>query len=222
MSKDLRTKAFVLRRTNYGEADRILNLITPEGKKSVLAKGVRKEKSKLAGGIEMFCLSEIVLHEGKSDLNVLTSAKMLKFYQNILKDFDRLNLASDILKKINKFSEYVTAQEYFDILKQSFEALNDSANLAVVESWFLMNLAKVNGETINLIRDTDGNKLEQDQNYVWDSIEKALKVQQSGTINADKIKLMRLILSNKLEIILKINNVAEIIEDVLYIAKSVV
>ena len=35
MSKDIadfRTKAYVLRRTNYGEADRILNLITPAGK----------------------------------------------------------------------------------------------------------------------------------------------------------------------------------------------
>ena len=50
-SRDKRTQAIVLRRTNYGEADRILQLLTPEGKKSVMAKGVRKEKSKLAGGI---------------------------------------------------------------------------------------------------------------------------------------------------------------------------
>ena len=46
MQNDIRTKAYVLRRTNYGEADRILNLITPEGKISVIAKGVLKEKSK--------------------------------------------------------------------------------------------------------------------------------------------------------------------------------
>lgn len=54
MQNDLHTRAIVLRRTNYGETDRILNLLTPEGKKSVLAKGVRREKSKLAGGIELF------------------------------------------------------------------------------------------------------------------------------------------------------------------------
>ena len=45
----LRTFGYVLRRTNYGEADRILNIITPSGKISAIAKGVRKEKSKLAG-----------------------------------------------------------------------------------------------------------------------------------------------------------------------------
>ena len=51
---DIKTLAYVLRRTNYGEADRILNIITPNGKISAIAKGARKEKSKLAGGIEMF------------------------------------------------------------------------------------------------------------------------------------------------------------------------
>ena len=46
-SKDIKTCAYVLRRTNYGEADRILNIITPLGKMSVIAKSVRKEKSNL-------------------------------------------------------------------------------------------------------------------------------------------------------------------------------
>lgn len=54
MPSDLRTQAIILRRTNYGESDRILGLITPHGKLSVLARGARKEKSRLAGGIELF------------------------------------------------------------------------------------------------------------------------------------------------------------------------
>ena len=54
MLKDIRTKSIVLRRTNYGESDRILNLLTENGVISVIAHGVRKEKSKLAGGIELF------------------------------------------------------------------------------------------------------------------------------------------------------------------------
>ena len=47
-NKDIKTMGYVLKRTNYAEADRILNLITPQGKISAIAKGVRKEKSKLA------------------------------------------------------------------------------------------------------------------------------------------------------------------------------
>ena len=76
--RDLRTEAIVLRRTDYGEADRILQLLTPEGKKSVVAKGVRREKSKLAGGIELFSVSEVVIHEGKGELGILTGAKLVE------------------------------------------------------------------------------------------------------------------------------------------------
>ena len=63
-----RTRAIVLRRTNYGEADRILQLLTPDGKKSVMARGVRREKSRLAGGIELFAVSDVVIGEGKGEL----------------------------------------------------------------------------------------------------------------------------------------------------------
>ena len=65
MPRDVRTHALVLRRTNYGESDRILNLITPLGKFSVVAKSVRKEKSRLAGAVELFTLSDVVIHEGR-------------------------------------------------------------------------------------------------------------------------------------------------------------
>ena len=54
MSNDIRTKALVLRRTNFGEADRIINFLTEQGIISAIAKGVRKEKSKLAGSTTNF------------------------------------------------------------------------------------------------------------------------------------------------------------------------
>ena len=59
--KTYRTRAIVLRRTNYGEADRVVQLLTVEGRRSVMARGVRKEKSKLAGGIELFAVSDVVI-----------------------------------------------------------------------------------------------------------------------------------------------------------------
>ena len=86
----IRTFGYVLRRTNYGEADRILNIITPLGKISAIAKGVRKEKSKLAGGVEMFSLIDFNIHKGKSDLGTVIGAKMIKYYGEILKNYDRM------------------------------------------------------------------------------------------------------------------------------------
>ena len=57
-----RTRAIVLKRTNYGEADRILQLLTTYGKRNVIAKSVRREKSRMAGGIELFSICEVVIN----------------------------------------------------------------------------------------------------------------------------------------------------------------
>ena len=119
MPADLRTQAIVLRRTNYGESDRILNLLTPEGKVSVIARGVRKEKSRLAGSIELFSVADVVIHKGHSDLGILTSAKMLRFYQGLLSDVERLELASSFLKKLSRASDQFTSPEHFSLLDQS-------------------------------------------------------------------------------------------------------
>ena len=88
-SKDLKTVGIVLKRTNYGEADRILNVITPVGKVSVIARGVRKEKSKLAGGVEMLTLSDYVMHFGKSEMGVVTSARMVRYFGGLLKNYEK-------------------------------------------------------------------------------------------------------------------------------------
>ena len=110
---DIKTLAYVLRRTNYAEADRILNLITPEGKMSAIAKGARKEKSKLAGGIEMFSLVELNIHFGRTELGVVTSSKMVKFYSDILASLERVELATMILKRISLAAEVAESPEYF-------------------------------------------------------------------------------------------------------------
>ena len=148
MQSDIRTLAYVLRRTNYGEADRILNLITPNGKMSAIAKGVRKEKSKLAGGIEMFSLVELVIHTGKSEMGTITSAKMLKFYDKILKDYSKVELAATILKKVSIASENSGSSNYFEIVDECMAALNSGVNTALIESWFLLNMVKESGEDI--------------------------------------------------------------------------
>ena len=98
---NLKTRALVLRRTNLGEADRLIDFITESGPITALARSARRSRSKLAGGIEPFTLSEIsVFHSEKSNRNTLTGAKMLRFYKNILGDFDSLTLASSFTKQV--------------------------------------------------------------------------------------------------------------------------
>src|SRR5680860_408416 len=112
--KTNRTKAIVLRRTNYGEADRILQLLTPDGKYNVMAKGARREKSRLAGGIELFAICDVVITEGKGELGILTSARLAHFFQHIMQDYDRMQFAYAVIKLVNNASEMVNGPEWYD------------------------------------------------------------------------------------------------------------
>ena len=194
-AEDIRTLAYVLKRTNFGEADRILNLLTPSGKVSAMARGVRKEKSKLASSVEMFCLVDVNLHAGKSELYTLTSAKLLKFSSNLITDLSRL-------------------------VDQALAALNDGQNQSLVEAWFWLNFAKASGEEINLYRDTDDQKLSEDVNYIWDVFLSALKPQPGGEIGANEIKLMRLMLASKLDLVSRVRNIEPSLGPISYIAKA--
>lgn len=222
MSNDIRTKAFVLRRTNYGESDRILTLLTEDGVISAIAHGVRKEKSKLAGGIELFCLSEITAHEGKNNsLYTLTSAKMLEYYNQIPVDLQKLELASLVLKQINKVTENISGPDYFKLVHQVFSSLNTSDNLLLIETWFWFNFVKLSGEQINLYRDTSGEELAPDMTYVWDTKESALRPQIGGNIGVNEIKMMRLILLSDLSTVFCVEKTAHLVPSLLHIAKTV-
>ena len=196
INKDVRTTGYVLRRTNYGEADRILNLITPQGKFAVIAKGVRKSRSKLAGGIEMFTLSDFNIHFGRGEFGTLTGAKMLSSYHDIIKDFTRMELAALVFKKISLAADSSDSPAYFHITDQALAALDSPiTDIRLIAAWFRLNLVKAAGDQINLYRDSTGTKLTADTQYDWDIAESCFVLNPSGPYGTDEIKLLRLLLS---------------------------
>lgn len=211
LDKDIKTFGYVMRRTNYGEADRILNIITPEGKITAIAKGVRKSKSKLAGGIEIFSLIDFVIHQGKSDFGIVTSAKMLNYYSEILKNFEKMELGGMILKKINQVAENSPAGEYFDIVDQSLRNLNSNTNLILIESWFLLNVARVMGEEVNLYRDENGGKLQADKKYDFDGMRNVFVEKVNGDYGADEIKMLRFMVTAELDVVKRVKLSDEIL-----------
>ncbi|MBR3254481.1 DNA repair protein RecO [Candidatus Saccharibacteria bacterium] len=218
---DVRTLAYVLKRTNYNEADRIINVITPKGKTSAIAKGVRREKSKLAGGIEMFSLVELNIHRGKGEIGVVTSAKMLKYYGNLMSDFKKMEFAALVLKKISLAAESSDNPEYFKIIDQSLACLNSGLNMALVESWFWLNLLEASGEEVNLYRDADGKKLSAECRYVWDAMDNAFIEKKNGDYGADEIKVLRLILNADLGVVAKIKDIDRMTPGILKLAHIV-
>ena len=211
----------MLRRTNYGEADRILQLLTPEGRRSVMAKGVRREKSKLAGGIELFAVSDVVLGEGKGDLGILTSAQLVHFYRHIMEDYDRLQLGYRVIKLVSKASDAVDEPEWFDLLVEVMAAL-DAVTIPqeLIETWFLLRYSSLLGRELNLELDMDGTPLSAEVKYRYDSGEQGLRPLLSGEITSDHIKLLRLIATRSLKVLVQIGGIGEILPECLRLARE--
>jgi len=219
--KTIRTRAIVLRRTNFGEADRILQLLTPEGRRSVMAKGVRREKSKLAGGIELFAITDVVLGEGRGDLGILTSAQLVKFYRHILEDYDRLQFGYRAIKLVGAASDTVDEPEWFDLLSEVLAAL-DALTIPqeLIETWFLLRYSGLLGRELNLERDIDGLPLSAESNYRYDSSEEGLRPLQSGEVTSDHIKLLRLIATRSLKVLVQIGGIGTILPECLRVARE--
>lgn len=212
--KTLRTRAIVLRRTNYGEADRILQLLTPEGRRSVMAKGVRKEKSKLAGGIELFAISDVVLGEGRGELGILTSARLVHFYNHIIQDYDRLQFGYTAMSLVAKASETVDEPEWYDMLSEVLMALdNRTIPLELTQTWFYLHYAATLGHQLNLEVDTNGDRLSADKSYRYDSGEQGLAERQGGPVTAEHIKLLRLLSTRSLKVLAQVGGVGAILPE---------
>lgn len=217
----VRTRAIVLRRTNYGEADRILQLLTPEGRRGVMARGVRREKSKLAGGIELFAVSDIVISSGRGVLGILTSARLVQFYRHILEDYDKLQFGYEVVKLVSSATETVDEPEWFDVLQEALAGL-DTGTIPrqLVEAWFYLRYAALLGRELSLTNDVEGNRINSESRYSYDVGEQGLRVATSGELTANHIKFLRLLNAKSLKILAQIGGVGEVLPECWTVARQ--
>jgi len=216
-----RVRAIVLRRTNYGEADRILQLLTTEGRRAVMARGVRREKSKLAGGIELFAVSDIVINRGKGELGILTSARLVTFYRHILEDYDRLQFGYEVVRQVAAATETVDEPEWFDVLQEVFAGLDVvTMPRQLVEAWFYLRLAALLGRELSLAHDVNGERIDADHRYSYDVSEQGLRASNNGELTADHIKFLRLLSGRSLKVLNQIGGVDAILPDCWMVARQ--
>jgi DNA repair protein RecO (recombination protein O) len=218
-----RTEAIILRRTNYGEADRILNFITPEhGKLSAIAKGVRKPKSKLAGGLELFATCDIIVLTGKSDMGTISSARLQKFYGDILKDYDRMQVGYECIRMINRAAETVSEPDFYYLLRDSIAYLGElSVDYRVVELWFRLHFATILGVGLNIATASDGQVLQADERYNFDFGDMVFAKHPNGKFGAAHIKFLRLTNAKNPAILRQVSGVDEVIDDCLWLLRTV-
>ncbi len=99
------TEGIVLAKKNYGEADRIITLLTKDhGKMRVLAKGVRKVKSRKRGHLEVFNMikfSAARVH----DMDLMTEVELIEGYSNLKHDLRKVSVAYYLVEIVTKLTQ---------------------------------------------------------------------------------------------------------------------
>ncbi|MEI7772446.1 MAG: DNA repair protein RecO [Chloroflexales bacterium] len=140
-----RTEAVILRRSDFAEADRLLLLATPAGKRRVVAKGVRKTTSRIAGHIELFTYTSLLLAIGRN-LDIITQSQVIDSFPRMRADIARLSRAYYIAELYDKFTEDGDeSRPLFQLLADALAALDMSVNPDLVLRSYELRLLLIVG-----------------------------------------------------------------------------
>lgn len=145
-SRAYTSEGVVLLRKKFGEADRIISLYTFKfGKISVLAKGIRRPKSRKRGHLEIF--SHINFQATKSEsLGIMTEADTINSFDKIRKDLNKVSLAYYFCEVVNKIThEHEENTEVFRLLVGVLKRLEDEERLRSLRKFFVTKLLEAMG-----------------------------------------------------------------------------
>lgn len=119
-----KTEGIILKRTNFGEADRILTIYTKHfGKISVLAKGIRKPTSKKSPSLELFNWVKILASRGKN-LDIISECQTVRTFKYWRKDLKKVGLAFHFCELVERLTaENVKNRQIFNLLAGSLLGL---------------------------------------------------------------------------------------------------
>jgi DNA repair protein RecO (recombination protein O) len=143
-----RTEGIVLRRQNLGEADRLTTIYTLHyGKLRLVAKGVRKIRSRKAGHLEPFTRVALLIARGR-ELDIISQAETIEDFPVLQGDLERLGYASYLMELLDRFTleEGEENPPQYRLLLDSFKRLSNlDANPSAVILYFELRLFDIVG-----------------------------------------------------------------------------
>jgi DNA repair protein RecO (recombination protein O) len=148
-----RTEAVVLRRQELGEADRLMTILTPgHGKLRVVAKGVRRLRSRKAGHLELFTRADLLLARGR-ELDIITQAEAADPFPGLRNDLVRLAHAAYAVELLDCLA--VAEEEnrpLYRLLVDTLERLSQGYEPGLVVRFFEVQLLELTGFQPQLFR----------------------------------------------------------------------
>lgn len=220
-----KTHGIIIKRSNLFESDRIITIYTKnKGKIKAIAKGSRKIHSKLSGNLELFCLSNFTIAEGKN-IDIITGAQIEKCFLDLRKNLHKTRVAQYFAELIEKMTEISDPHpEIFLLFLYALENINTKYNRLVIPyfEWNLLSQLGYHPELEKCVKCRE--KVQECENIYFDSAMGGLictnceKGQKK--ISVTVIKILRLFLRNNFNKIskIKINRLEE--KEIFYITRS--
>ena len=148
-----RTEAIVLRRSNFGEADRLLTLFSRDfGKIRAIAKGARKPQARKAGHVELFMRTDFLVAKGKS-IDIITQAELVEPYAQLRKDLVRTTYAAYAAELIDSLSAEADRDlNKYNLLANALGWMDYLEDLLLVARYYEMRLLSFSGLQPQLFR----------------------------------------------------------------------
>lgn len=137
-------------KNNRAESDQLLTVYTKNfGKLEILARAVRKIKSKLRAGADIFYLSDVEFIQGKA-YKTLTDGRALEKFKNIRKNPEAMGIASQVSEICGSLIKGQEAEEgIWNLLNEVFRRL-DNGKLKIILYYFIWNFLSLLGYRLDL------------------------------------------------------------------------
>jgi len=125
--KSYSAEGIVIKRQNFGEADKLITILSKErGKITLKAKGLRKINSRRSGSLELFNQVKITAATGRSSLDILTEVNVLDSFTSWRKQLGRVNVAYQLCEVVDKLlPEQQPYPQVYVVLSQSLSQISN-------------------------------------------------------------------------------------------------
>ncbi len=144
-SRLYRVEGLVLGRRDYGEADRVLIVLSPQGRLDLLAKGVRKLHSRKSGHLELFTRSELLVARVTNSWDIISQAEMLATRPGLQNDFRRGTYARYVAELALRFFEREADETLYRLVDATLALVEQVAGPERAVRWYEQQLLTLAG-----------------------------------------------------------------------------
>ncbi|MBN2006702.1 MAG: DNA repair protein RecO [Anaerolineae bacterium] len=156
-------EGIVLMRRDHSEADRVVTLLTAEGRFSLLAKGVRKLRSRKAGHLELFTRTRLLVSRVEGSWDIISQAEAQVTRSRLQEDFERATCARYVAELALRLFEDDTGDALYALVDDVLSRLAAGPESNILLRWYeqqVLTLAGFRPDWDACVGERDGRQCE--------------------------------------------------------------